>query len=114
HLRASQGLRHEAERAGVSLIEVGAPGAGAWRWDGRAGVLAGYYAVADVAFVGGTLAPYGGHNPLEPAACGAAVLTGPHLESQGPALEILRSAQAIEIAMPGAALLDAVRRLLTD
>jgi len=37
------------------------------------------YALADVAFVGGSLVPTGGHNLLEPAALGKPVLTGPHL-----------------------------------
>ncbi|AHL77047.1 3-deoxy-D-manno-octulosonic acid transferase [Stutzerimonas stutzeri] len=37
------------------------------------------YALADVAYVGGSLVPTGGHNLLEPAALGKPVLTGPHL-----------------------------------
>ncbi len=42
------------------------------------GELAALYAAADVAFVGGSLVPVGGHNLLEPAALGLAVLTGPY------------------------------------
>ncbi|MDA0994644.1 MAG: lipid IV(A) 3-deoxy-D-manno-octulosonic acid transferase [Proteobacteria bacterium] len=38
-----------------------------------------FYAAADVAFVGGTLFPIGGHNLLEPAALGRPVITGPYL-----------------------------------
>ena len=38
-----------------------------------------FYAAANVAFVGGTLVPIGGHNLLEPAALGRPVITGPHL-----------------------------------
>jgi len=38
-----------------------------------------FYAAADVAFVGGTLVPVGGHNLLEPAALGRPVITGPYL-----------------------------------
>ena len=38
-----------------------------------------FYAAADVAFVGGTLVPIGGHNLLEPAAMGRPVITGPYL-----------------------------------
>jgi 3-deoxy-D-manno-octulosonic-acid transferase len=37
------------------------------------------YGVADVAFVGGSLVPTGGHNPLEPAAHGVPVVTGPEV-----------------------------------
>lgn len=40
------------------------------------GELLRLYAMADVAFVGGSLVPVGGHNPLEPAALGRAVLSG--------------------------------------
>lgn len=38
-----------------------------------------FYAASDVAFVGGTLVPVGGHNLLEPAALGLPVITGTHL-----------------------------------
>lgn len=38
-----------------------------------------FYAAGNVAFVGGTLVPVGGHNLLEPAALGRPVITGPHL-----------------------------------
>lgn len=37
-----------------------------------------FYAASDVAFVGGSLVPHGGHNLLEPAILGRAVITGPH------------------------------------
>ena len=39
------------------------------------------YRLADIAFVGGSLAPHGGHNPLEPARLDCALLTGPHTEN---------------------------------
>jgi 3-deoxy-D-manno-octulosonic-acid transferase len=42
------------------------------------GELVDFYAAADVAFVGGSLVPIGGHNLLEPAALGVPILTGPH------------------------------------
>jgi 3-deoxy-D-manno-octulosonic-acid transferase len=42
------------------------------------GELAAVYELADVAFVGGSLVPTGGHNILEPAQYGAAILAGPH------------------------------------
>jgi 3-deoxy-D-manno-octulosonic-acid transferase len=45
------------------------------------GELAKAYGAADVAFVGGTLASYGGHNLLEPAAWGVPVLFGRHTEN---------------------------------
>lgn len=42
------------------------------------GELMGFYACADVAFVGGSLQAIGGHNVLEPAALGVPALVGPH------------------------------------
>jgi 3-deoxy-D-manno-octulosonic-acid transferase len=42
------------------------------------GELASVYSLADVAFVGGSLVPLGGHNILEPAQFGVPVVTGPH------------------------------------
>lgn len=45
------------------------------------GELAGLFPLADVVFMGGTLADRGGHNILEPATFGKPVITGPHLEN---------------------------------
>ncbi len=42
------------------------------------GELTMVYAAADIAFVGGSLVPIGGHNLLEPVALGKPVLIGPH------------------------------------
>ena len=42
------------------------------------GELLDFYAAADLAFVGGSLVPVGGHNLLEPAALGVPILTGPY------------------------------------
>lgn len=43
------------------------------------GELPMFFAAADLAFMGGSLVPHGGHNPLEPAAAGVPVVTGPHV-----------------------------------
>jgi 3-deoxy-D-manno-octulosonic-acid transferase len=53
------------------------------------GELAALYAAADVAFVGGSLVPIGGHNLLEPAALGLPVLTGPHYSNSKDVAELL-------------------------
>ena len=42
------------------------------------GEMPAYFALADVALIGGTLLPYGGQNLIEAAACGCPVLVGPH------------------------------------
>ena len=43
------------------------------------GLLATAYAICDVAFIGGSLVPRGGHNPLEPALFAKPILLGPHM-----------------------------------
>lgn len=45
------------------------------------GKLLQFYSLSDVAFVGGSLVPIGGHNILEPAYCGVPILTGNYLEN---------------------------------
>lgn len=45
------------------------------------GELMAFYGCAQVAFVGGSLQPIGGHNLLEPAAAGTAIVSGPHLHN---------------------------------
>jgi 3-deoxy-D-manno-octulosonic-acid transferase len=45
------------------------------------GDLASVYSLGTVAFVGGSLIPAGGHNPLEPAQFGVPVITGPSFEN---------------------------------
>jgi 3-deoxy-D-manno-octulosonic-acid transferase len=40
-----------------------------------------WYRMASAAFVGGSLAPVGGHNPFEPALLGCAVIHGPHVRN---------------------------------
>jgi len=78
------------------------------------GELAVLYASADVAFVGGSLVPIGGHNLLEPAALGLPVLTGPsHSNSQEIAQLLLARGAALEVS--GAAeLAAALGRLIAD
>lgn len=46
----------------------------------RIGMLRQLYALADVAFVGGSLVNAGGHNPLEPASAAKPILFGPYTE----------------------------------
>ena len=44
------------------------------------GELIDFYALADIAFVGGSLVRQGGHNPIEPAVMGIPVIFGPNME----------------------------------
>lgn len=54
------------------------------------------YALADLAFVAGSLEPIGGHNLLEPAAVGVPVITGPHLQNFSEVADMLRQADSLK------------------
>ncbi len=78
------------------------------------GELAALYAAADVAFVGGSLVPIGGHNLLEPAALGLPVLTGPYQSNgQDIARLLLQQGAALQVA-DARELAAALTRLLAD
>jgi 3-deoxy-D-manno-octulosonic-acid transferase len=60
------------------------------------------YGCADLAFVGGSLVPTGGHNPLEPAALGVPVLFGPHMFNFADISQrLLTGHAATQVASPG-------------
>jgi 3-deoxy-D-manno-octulosonic-acid transferase len=78
------------------------------------GELALLYACADVAFVGGSLVPTGGHNLLEPAALGIPVLTGPSYRNSEEIAQLLLARGAALQVNTAADLATALRRLLAD
>jgi 3-deoxy-D-manno-octulosonic-acid transferase len=61
------------------------------------GELASLYALATIAFVGGSLVPRGGHNILEPAQFGKPILVGPHTENFRDIIAIFSAANAVQI-----------------
>ena len=73
-----------------------------------------YFAMSDVAFVGGSLAPVGGHNVLEPAALSLPVLFGPHMHNFIAARDLLLHTGAAEQVDTAAALASSVLDLLHD
>ena len=72
-LLEARGLRH-ARRSGSAPPP---PQIQVWLGDSM-GEMPAYYALADCAYVGGSLLPFGGQNMIEAAACGCPVLIGPH------------------------------------
>jgi 3-deoxy-D-manno-octulosonic-acid transferase len=62
------------------------------------GELASVYSLAAVAFVGGSLIPAGGHNPLEPAHFGVPIVMGPHYANFRAITDALRARDAVRIA----------------
>jgi 3-deoxy-D-manno-octulosonic-acid transferase len=61
------------------------------------GELQAFYAASDVAFVGGSLVPVGGHNLLEPAALALPMLSGPHTHNGQDIAELLQQCGALRI-----------------
>ena len=57
------------------------------------GELGLFYRLAPFAFIGGSLIPHGGQNPLEPARLHCAVMTGPHTQNFTVAYDAILSAQ---------------------
>jgi len=64
------------------------------------GELAAMYQVADIAFVGGSLVPRGGHNVLEAAQFGSPILVGPHTQNFRDIVETFRRADALRVVTP--------------
>lgn len=59
------------------------------------GELGLFYRLAPFAFIGGSLIPHGGQNPLEPARLHCAVMTGPHTQNFTVAYDAILSAQGV-------------------
>lgn len=73
-----------------------------------------WYAAAPIVFLGGSLKPIGGHNPYEPAASGAAILTGRHVTNFAESFDPLLSLGGAQTVADGAEMARAVAGLLTD
>jgi len=78
------------------------------------GEMMGFYAAADIVFVGKSLTEHGGQNFVEPAALGKPVLTGPNLENFPVVAEDFRRAEALLQVATVAELQERIRRLLAD
>ena len=78
------------------------------------GELTRIYPFATVAFVGGSLVPTGGHNPIEPAAAGVPVCFGPHMTNfREIASTFLENDAAVEVRTP-AELIAFATRMFVD
>jgi 3-deoxy-D-manno-octulosonic-acid transferase len=78
------------------------------------GELGGLFGLADCVFMGGTLAARGGHNILEPALFGKAVIVGPHMENFTEIADQFRTAHAVVEVGSAQDLAQAVERVLAD
>ncbi len=64
------------------------------------GELAALYALADIAFVGGSLVPRGGHNIIEPALHGVPIVVGNHTENFRDIVTLFQSRDAVRVVGP--------------
>lgn len=78
------------------------------------GELVPFLACADVAFVGGSLDPIGGHNVLEPGALGVPVLVGPHTFNFAEVTDLMLERGAALRVQDASGLAAAVQQLFTD
>ena len=104
--------------AGLSVSRRGAWAAApepadVWLGDSL-GEMSAYYALADVALLGGSFAPLGGQNLIEAAACGCPVVMGPHTFNFAQAAELAQAAGAARRVADLAAAVAAAHALLAD
>lgn len=78
------------------------------------GELPVFFGACDIAFVGGSLVPVGGHNLIEPAAWGVPVLSGPHLFNFSEASSLLKTADALEVCANAGEVSGAVVKMLEN
>jgi 3-deoxy-D-manno-octulosonic-acid transferase len=115
-------VAHKVQRTGVNFLRwthVRADPSVALKLPGvllldSIGDLAGAYPLAQAVFVGGSIAPRGGHNILEPAAAGVPIVVGPHMQNFEAVLRDFVEADAIVQVRSEEELLPQVRRLLAD
>jgi len=78
------------------------------------GEMFAYYAAADLAFIGGSLLPFGGQNLIEACAVGTPVLVGPHIYNFAEATRLAISAGAAIKVSDAAEFVTEVQRLFQD
>ncbi len=78
------------------------------------GELGRVYSIGDVVYVGGSLVPHGGHNILEPAAHGKAIIVGHHMFNFKDTYALFKNRDACITVKSGKELTDAVVRLFDD
>ncbi|OPY73375.1 MAG: 3-deoxy-D-manno-octulosonic acid transferase [Syntrophorhabdus sp. PtaU1.Bin002] len=78
------------------------------------GDLVNLYGISKAAFVGGSLAPYGGQNILEPLLFGIPVLFGPYMENFRDVADLVLQKKAGIMVSTGEELGDAIRKIMGD
>jgi 3-deoxy-D-manno-octulosonic-acid transferase len=110
---AARGLTVE-RRSRLALDGGAMPGSVEVLLGDSMGEMFGYYAACDVAFVGGSLAPLGGQNLIEPAALGKPILIGQHTFNFELVTEDALAAGGAQRVADAADLISTAARLLND
>lgn len=105
---ASAGIHYQQRSQGMPSTDTQV-----WLGDSM-GEMAAYFAMADLAFIGGSLLPLGGQNLIEAAACGCPVLIGPHTFNFTQATEDAISAGAARRVRDTKDLAEQARHLLEN
>ena len=117
HVGRAHAVAASARAHGLRASLLSEPPAGGWDVlvvDGY-GLLPSIYGLAAVVFVGGSLAPRGGHSPIEPALAGVPLVMGPHDDSCEEASRALEDAGAlarVSPLAPGLSLASAIANFL--
>ncbi|MFB3903488.1 MAG: 3-deoxy-D-manno-octulosonic acid transferase [Acidobacteriota bacterium] len=118
HPRRAPSISSEASRWGLSVTRFSEVAGRPIESDvlilDKMGVLNSFYQMADVAVIGGSLSPCGGHNLLEPAARACSIIMGPHYEHFRDIVDDLQSAGALVLLGDRRELSTALGRLLGD
>lgn len=103
----------------AEMIQKGAPNLSMSRWSetqilssdiiliDAMGELNNFYAISDVAILGGAFSPIGGHNPLEPAHFGCKIITGKQIFLQRELFKYVSHVQFVELDEIASALKNA-------
>lgn len=78
------------------------------------GKLFDFYSLANIAFVGGTIAPVGGHNIMEPYAYGVPVVVGPRVEKTKDVAKALVACNALALCASSEEVVESLLRLFLD
>lgn len=118
HPERAPGIRALCQRRGLQCVTRSAgmpcsPDVAVFILD-TLGELKQFYATGDIAFVGGSLVPAGGHNVLEPAALGVPILFGPRMDNFTEISRKLLAEQGAVQIQNQSELSDQVSRLLAD
>ena len=116
HLERLSEVEALVRRMGLTSVRLSQPATASWGVGlvDAFGHLPTYYGLADVTFIGGSLIPHGGQNPLEPASLGKPVVFGPFMHNFTEIAHQLVTYQAAQQLSGPAELTQVLHELLED